>query len=742
MSDKKILLSGKSFTAGGAIRRPRSLRATYRAVVLCWIAGLIGLTTHPLCADTGSPALLVRVPLPIGGTVDEQVRRQIDRFLNSNNAGDNRPVLVLEFSTSGDNSGDGSQFERSFALARFLTSHHTKGMRTVAYLPQSLRGHAVLPAIACEEIIMAPNATLGAAGVDEEAIDPTIVSAYQEIANRSRTVPAALVLGMVDADLEVLRAETAQGTHYVLRDDLDALQKDSAVAQIETVIPAGEFGHFSGDELRLEFGFVSRLAVDRSELTRVLDLPARSLRVDAKGASGQWKAIQVKLTGAIDSSAQRRVQRTIDQAVRDLNVDFICLWLDSPGGVPAESLNVANYLADLDSSQIHTVAYIPNEARADAALVAFACDELVMHPDAILGGPGVYQMDAGEIRDVRTALQENLARKKSANWSLIVAMLDPEVAVHEFHLPGAKVSQFFCEDELLQQTDPDRWERGTLEVDRENVYRVDGKRAQQIGLATHVATDFEAFKELFQLEDDPALAEASWSETLVAALASPELAGVLLFVAGFALIVELMSPGIGAGGFVALLCYTLFFWSQHLHGTAGWLEFLLFLLGVSCVAMESFVIPGFGIFGLGGGALVIASLVLASQTFFQIPQNAYQIVQLRNSLLVVLAAAAGLIAALTIFRQYLHQAPILRRLMLLPPAGNQRETQAQNESLVQWDHLTGQHGRTTTRLSPAGKARFGEELVNVISDGELLNAGTNVVIVEVRGNHVVVSKTT
>ena len=80
---------------------------------------------------------------------------------------------------------------------------------------------------------------------------------------------------------------------------------------------------------------------------------------------------------------------------------------------------------------------------------------------------------------------------------------------------------------------------------------------------------------------------------------------------------------------MAAVCFLLFFWSRYLGGTAGWLEVMLFVAGASCVLLEVFVIPGFGIFGLGGGALILASLILASQTFV-VPQNDYQFDQLRE----------------------------------------------------------------------------------------------------------------
>src|SRR4030042_5238779 len=115
-------------------------------------------------------------------------------------------------------------------------------------------------------------------------------------------------------------------------------------------------------------------------------------------------------------------------------------------------------------------------------------------------------------------------------------------------------------------------------------------------------------------------------------------------VAFVALYAELHAPGIRIGGFVAALCFLLFFWSRCLGGTAGWLEITLFLAGISFLLLEIFVLPGFGIFGLGGGCLVLISLILASQTFV-LPYNQLQVDQLESSLLTIAAAGGGVVAA-------------------------------------------------------------------------------------------------
>ncbi|MFQ5422177.1 MAG: hypothetical protein ACE5EY_17660, partial [Anaerolineae bacterium] len=96
------------------------------------------------------------------------------------------------------------------------------------------------------------------------------------------------------------------------------------------------------------------------------------------------------------------------------------------------------------------------------------------------------------------------------------------------------------------------------------------------------------------------------------------------------LYIELQAPGIGIGGFVASVAFLLFFWSKYLDGTSTWLEVVLFMGGIASLLLELFVLPGFGVFGLGGGLMVIVSLVLASQTFV-VPKTDVQLGQLRNS---------------------------------------------------------------------------------------------------------------
>jgi membrane-bound serine protease (ClpP class) len=231
------------------------------------------------------------------------------------------------------------------------------------------------------------------------------------------------------------------------------------------------------------------------------------------------------------------------------------------------------------------------------------------------------------------------------------------------------------------------------------------------------------------------VAEPNWALELIEALASPGFAWLLLVIGFIGVYIELHTPGLGAGGFVAAVAFLLFFWSNVLHGTAEWLEILLFLGGVFFLVMELLILPGFGIFGFGGGAMILASLILASQTFV-LPKTESQLEELRHSLTIVAAASVSVIVISIALRRYLPQAPLFRTLLLNPPPEEDLIELDHREALADFSHLVGQQGMATTNLMPAGKADFDGELVDVIAEGLPIDRGQAVVVTKARGNRV------
>ncbi len=570
------------------------------------------------------------------------------------------------------------------------------------------------------------------AGLAEDALDPTVRSGYVEIAERRRTIPKAVVLGMLDPQLAVSRVQTQDGARYVLSDELGELQKQSAVRSVEQVIPAGQLGNFTGTELRLKYGLASHLVRDRLQLTSALQLPAGGVEEDPTLGVGR-RAVRVDLTGPIKPDTVSWVERGIREKIEREQVNFVCLVIDSPGGSPEDSVRLAGYLSSLDPSKVRSVAFVASEARADAALVALACDQLLMTETAVLGGPGARRIGARKSDALRTAVRE-LAKAKSIGWSLPMAMIDSDLTVRRYLRPSTGEMRYFCDQELAEQEHPQDW-RTEGDVETRNGLR--GSTAVELRLARFNVADWDDLKRTYHFESEPGMVERNWAHQVVEFLASPRIAGVLLFVAWFTLMIELSTPGVGLAGFASAVCFVLFFWANFLHGTAGWLEIMLFATGAACLFLEIFVLPGVGAFGIGGGVLIVVSILLASQTFV-IPSNAYEWSQLPSSLFTLVAGGAGALAALVVVRRLVTDAPIFRRVSLEAPDERQREQIRQQEALVHLDYLVGKRGVTITQLTPSGKARFGDERVDVISDGEVIPRGADVVVVEVRGNEVLV----
>jgi membrane-bound ClpP family serine protease len=681
---------------------------------------------------------LFKLVLPITGRTTERLRQPVLKAIEEAQREHVHPVLIFEFSVPKGQSdfGRGSKKGNAYDLADFLSGGSLNAATTVAYVPQTVQGHAVLAVLACDVIVIAPEAELGPAGVDEQHINDAIRADYKDIASRRKKVPVEVAIKLVDSSRELLEVETDVGTEYCTPEGLAELAKRRTIGAKTILSAAGQPGRFSGSEARRK-GFVSALASDRVELARAVEVPPETVKEDV-ALDGVFHAVRVDLKGPINADLATKTQGVIQDALARQDADFVCLRIESAGGSPADSMRLAGYLLDRDPAKVRVVAYIAKEARCDAALIALACDEIVMHPKAVLGGEGNYVFRPEEIRQVRASIRDEIAARKPRSWSLPAAMFDPSLAVSRYTRKGEVA--FFSAEELATQDQPGQWTPGEQVTRPGKVFAATGEEAVTYHLARHVVDDFAQFKELYGLENDPSLLEARWSDVLVDALASPGVAVLLLIMGGVALYVELHTPGLGVAAFVALVCFALFFWSRFLGGTAGWLQVILFVAGLSCVALELFVVPGFGIFGLGGGAMILASLVLASQTFF-LPRNSYQMAEFQNSLVVVASAIVGILVAIATINRWLPRAPILSQMVLQPPSEEEAAAISDSESLTHFEGLTGAVGRTTTPLLPSGKARFGDQLFDVMTDGDYVPLGTEIVVVSVRGNRIVVRAT-
>ena len=702
----------------------------------CLLLGLSAWTT--VCPGQEDPAAavhLVRVLLPLTGTGDMEIKRAARKLTESLDDNDERPLLIFEFSSRPGRAAEGTEFERALSLARFLTGGELQGVRTIAYLPESVRGHAVLAVLACEQLVMAPAAELGDAGVIERVIDDSLRGAYQDISGRRRILPLPLVMGMLDPALAVYRVETPEDVLFVHQEQLDQLTADGEVVRVDTLMAPGKAGLLEGRWLAGDDRLISHLANNRRELADTLRVPPGSIR-EKVGTGGRDRGVQIEINGRISASKIGTLRRTLQEELATESLQLVAVVIDSPGGDLDASVDLANDLLAVDDPEILTVAVITGQARSDAAIIVSSCDELVMLEGSTLGGPGEVVPIGDELQNVELVLRR-IAEEKGRDWSLLLALVSQDIVIHQYENLATGDKRFWNEDQFVEHPLGVQWDRGPLLDTSEGLSSTD---ALELNLAQHVAQNVDDVSRIYQLEETLEHAKTPWLIDTIERLANePWFGRLLLFVAFMAMMTEASAPGLGVPGFVSCLCFLLFFWIQFLNGTAGWLEVALFVGGLVFIGIEIFLLPGVGIFGIGGGLMVLCSIVLASQTFV-IPRNEYQMGQTASSMLSVGIICVGLIGAAMMMSRYLPHTSFFHRFAVQPPTGKDRELIEWNEAVVHLDHLVGLEGVTTTPLSPSGKVRLDEKLVDVVSDGEMIETDVEVVVAEVTGNRVLVRR--
>jgi membrane-bound serine protease (ClpP class) len=199
---------------------------------------------------------------------------------------------------------------------------------------------------------------------------------------------------------------------------------------------------------------------------------------------------------------------------------------------------------------------------------------------------------------------------------------------------------------------------------------------------------------------------------------------------------------------VAVVCFVIIIGSKYLTGMANWVEVALFVLGLILLAVELFVLPGFGIAGFLGITFVLAGLfgMLVKNPPDKVPWPESQLdwQLFTNGVLGLLFGFVGFVVLAWILTKYLPKLQFLSGLTLLPAAakkGSEVEVSMTGPPESRDVGVSvGEIGEVISTLRPTGKARFDERVVDVVAQAEFLNKGTKVKIVEIHGNRVVVKK--
>jgi membrane-bound serine protease (ClpP class) len=409
--------------------------------------------------------------------------------------------------------------------------------------------------------------------------------------------------------------------------------------------------------------------------------------------------LRVPVHGVIELGLAPFIERSVQYA-EEAGASAIVLDIETPGGRVDAAQRIVR---SLQNTKIPTYAFVNLHAFSAGALIAMATDGIYMRDGSVMGAATPITGDG------QKAPEKIVSAMRSEMRALAQARgLDPHIAegmVDEtLDIPGVKPK-----GQLLTLTD---------------------KEAIKLGYA-RPAQDWAAVKTALGLNQRAEEAmEVNWAENLVRFFTHPMVAPLLLSLGFLGLMMEFKVPGFGLPGAVGITCLGLFFGSHYLVGLAGIEEILLLILGVGLVAVEIFVVPGFGLFGVAGIVAIFASIFLSLVGSLSTGADLGTAGAILSSVVLVVAVGAW-----ALLRSLPRSGRFSKSGLML---GDATSRDTGYISAPERDELVGTEGVALTDLRPAGAARFGEERVDVVADSEFIRAGTPVKVIRSEGyRHVV-----
>ncbi len=473
------------------------------------------------------------------------------------------------------------------------------------------------------------------------------------------------------------------------------------------------------------------------------------------------KAAIITCTGLIDDGLYQSIQRRANTAI-DMGADYIIFEIETYGGLVKSADDISKYFIHDLAKRARTVAYINTEAISAGAMISVSCQDIIMRHNTTIGDSAPIQMGGQALEDVEREKAESFIRSvferaaQANNYpeALLEAMVSRHIKVWRVKNTETDSYEFFKDENLPKDSNVFDLNGKEL-VDNENeILTLTARKAHEYGVARAVvgnvneAISFLAKRDKVEFSATPIRLEPNWSEQLVRMLNHPSVSGLLFMVAILAVYIELKTPGIGLPGLVAVICFAILFGSRFLTGLATWWEIAVFAIGMILLSIEIFVLPGFGIAGVLGIACILISIfaILVPNRPDELPWPKYDFddVQwqiLSNGAWAFSLGFLGFLVLAYVLSKYLPKRGVLAGLVLAPATGGPiLEADISAPPETQGRLKIGDEGIAVTILRPAGRARIGESIVDVVAQGDYITKDSKVKIIQIQGNRVVVRK--
>ena len=417
-------------------------------------------------------------------------------------------------------------------------------------------------------------------------------------------------------------------------------------------------------------------------------------------------------------------------------------------------------------NDLHVIAYVHDKAISAGAMIALACDEIVMSPSATIGDAAPISVaPTGQMQGLGAAERAKAespiladfresAERNGYSPLLAEAMVAVGRVVYWLEGPGGQ-RQFVTEQEYNKLT-AEGWKPvagAPSPVDGpETLLTVHTGLATKLGLAKGQALTAESLAADRRLQILADLSPGA-GEKFIEVLGSGIARTVLIVVFLLSLYIAMHTPGHGMAEAVAAISLCVLVGVPLLTGYAQWWEIVAIFVGMVLLALEIFVIPGFGVAGIIGTVLLLGGLIMTFVGNGPGMPGIWNLPAIQQGLRTGLTSViVGLICSLVLaawIRRYLPKVPFFNRLILTTTSGGRAETTPTGATLQDPNDIwpfAGTVGIATTDLRPGGEAEFpyadDRRTHHVVSDSGFVEAGTKIVVREARRFRVVVRPVT
>lgn len=413
----------------------------------------------------------------------------------------------------------------------------------------------------------------------------------------------------------------------------------------------------------------------------------------------------------IDSDIDPRMTRRVKEALQDAKkaeATHVLIEMDTYGGIVTDADEIRTLILENDTP---IYAFINKDAASAGALISIACDSIYMAPGASIGAATVVNGVDGaaapdKYQSYMRSMMRSTAEATGRDPKIAEAMVDEKIEVEGISEAGSVIT--FSTSEAIKN--------GFCEGEFDSTEAL----LQGIGLQ-----DAEQIRY-----------EESTVDQIVSFFLNPAVSGILILIIIGGIYFELQTPGVGFPLLAAIIATLLYFIPYYLNGLAENWEVLIFFTGIILLAVELFIIPGFGIFGVIGIVFILAGLVLGMLPNQDLNFDFVPAQELFTALLTVILAALASVGIIFWLTPKINHWGAFRTITL----ATTQERSAGYTSSIYSQSLMGKTGTVHNRLRPSGKVEIEGEIYDAYSRGEFIDQGESIVVISTEGTSLRVKK--